>query len=188
MPETFTEGMSLEVDGLSPFNDYYMEAVSPAMTIFESPEPGYGCAVAYDEGTYKTIGTSFEFGYLVDGEPPSTKKDLLMKYLEFFGALATGINEDQSSTVTSISAYPNPSKGNTNIRFTLQERTSVRLDIYSLNGQKVNAMIDETLESGNHQLSWDGCDKGGVKLPAGIYVCRLISDRSITTYKIVLID
>ena len=45
--------------------------------------PSYHAAVAYIQGTYKTIGSSFEFGGLMDNRKYS-RKDLMLKYLTFF--------------------------------------------------------------------------------------------------------
>ena len=65
----------------------WMDHIAPiggAMTVFVNVTPVYMNGVAYDGGTYRTIGTSFEFGGLVDGVAPSTKGDLMEKFLEFF--------------------------------------------------------------------------------------------------------
>ncbi|MBW6460317.1 MAG: T9SS type A sorting domain-containing protein [Bacteroidales bacterium] len=58
--------------------------VSPAYTIFNNASPAYAAAVAHDAGTYKTIGSSFEFGGLLNNVQ-FTKKALMLKYLEFLG-------------------------------------------------------------------------------------------------------
>ena len=79
---TFTEGLDYDYIGENYWIDR-ISAISPAVLIFENDFPIYGCGVAYDEGNYKTIGVSFEFGGLDDGV--STKDELMGKYLEFFG-------------------------------------------------------------------------------------------------------
>ena len=81
---TFTENMAFNYTGDNNYMDH-IEPISPAFSIFENTTPQYGCAVAYDAGSYRTIGTSFEFGGLADGASPSTKEDLFLKILEFFG-------------------------------------------------------------------------------------------------------
>lgn len=80
---TFTEGMSFSYSGENNWIDH-IEPVSPAFKIFQNQSPAYGTGVAYDQGTYKTIGTSHEFGGLDDGNAPSTKDELMAEYLEFF--------------------------------------------------------------------------------------------------------
>ncbi|MBN3035277.1 MAG: PKD domain-containing protein [Bacteroidales bacterium] len=81
---TFTEGMSFTYSGDNNWIDH-IGAASGADLIFKNQSPTYGCGVAYDQGTYKTIGCSFEFGGLTDGNTPSTKEELMAEYLNFFG-------------------------------------------------------------------------------------------------------
>ena len=81
---TFTEGMSFNYTGDNSWMDH-IEAIEPAFKIFDNQSPLYGTGVAYDDGDYKTIGTSHEFGGLQDGASPSTKEELMAAYLEFLG-------------------------------------------------------------------------------------------------------
>ncbi len=82
---TFTEGLGFSYAG----ENVWIDRIGPlngAFTIFENPAVPYDCAVAYDDtaGSYKTIGTSFEFGGLTDGTSPNTKAELLSRILNFF--------------------------------------------------------------------------------------------------------
>jgi hypothetical protein len=82
--DTFTEGMYFSsyaggnsyIDHIAPLGD--AEAVLLNVT------PQYISGVAYDGGSYRTVGVSFEFGGLVDAAAPSTKYDLLTGILGFF--------------------------------------------------------------------------------------------------------
>jgi hypothetical protein len=80
---TFTEGMSFSYTGENSWIDH-ISNIPPAYMIFNNVSPAYGCAVAYDAGTYKTIGASFEFGGLADGSLLSTKDELMSKIVDFF--------------------------------------------------------------------------------------------------------
>ncbi len=81
---TFTEGMSFGYGGDNNWIDQ-IGASNSAFVILENQAPVYGTGVAYDQGTYKTIGASHEFGGLDDGASPSTKDELMNEYLVFFG-------------------------------------------------------------------------------------------------------
>ncbi len=81
---TFTEGMSFAYNGDNSWMDR-IEPIGSAEMILENASPSYGTGVAYDEGSYRTIGTSHEFGGLTDGTSPSTKAELMEAYLNFFG-------------------------------------------------------------------------------------------------------
>lgn len=80
---TITESMSFDYEGERFFNDR-IAATGNAMVIFDNVNPSYGIAVSRDGGYYRTIGSSFEFGGLVDHVYPSTRDELLLRYLEFF--------------------------------------------------------------------------------------------------------
>lgn len=81
---TFTENMIFSYSGENGYMDH-IAPFSPAFMIFENQSPNYGTCVAYDAGTYKTIGAAHEFGGLDDGTFPSTREELMVRYLEFFG-------------------------------------------------------------------------------------------------------
>jgi hypothetical protein len=83
---TFTAGMTFGYGGENSWIDH-INPVTPAYSIFKNQSPVYGTGVAYDAGTYKTIGTSHEFGGLTNGSYPSTRDELMKQYLDFFGVL-----------------------------------------------------------------------------------------------------
>lgn len=80
----FTAGMSFTYNG----DNNYIDKIEPqngSYTIFRNASPLYDVTIANNPGTgYKTIGASNEFGGLVDFTPPSTKKQLMWEYLNFF--------------------------------------------------------------------------------------------------------
>ncbi|MCO5264795.1 MAG: C25 family cysteine peptidase [Lentimicrobium sp.] len=84
MEGTLTEGMSFAYTG----DNSYIDRLLPLQTatpIFQNSSPSYYSAIAYDGGTYKTIGSSFEFSGLQDASNRSVKDSLMMQYLQFFG-------------------------------------------------------------------------------------------------------
>ena len=65
----------------------YIDRIAPqegAGLFFTNSQPAYGCGVGYDNGVYRTVGVSFEFGGLTDGG--STKNALMGDLLAFFDA------------------------------------------------------------------------------------------------------
>jgi len=92
--ETFTEGMVFNYSGNNDYMDR-LQAEEGANHIFYNEDPFYANGIAYDAATYRTIGTSFEFGGLDDGAPPSTKADLMAAMLSFFaGSQSCDIDGD----------------------------------------------------------------------------------------------
>ena len=71
--------------------------------------------------------------------------------------------------------YPNPFNGRTTIRFAVATRTPVDLSIYNLNGQKVATLVEGVRKAGEYTVDWDGMDRAGNELAAGIYLYRINS-------------
>jgi len=80
---TFTEGMNFSYQGENNWIDH-LAPTGGASPIFENATPEYINGVAYEGRSYRTVGTSFEFGGLVDGSGPSNKNELLRRILDFF--------------------------------------------------------------------------------------------------------
>jgi len=98
---TFTDGMSFAYNG----ENQYIDRISPgnlAFILFKNQTPDYNPAIAYDAGTYKTIGTSFEFAGLEDAAFPSTKDNLMQGYLDFFGIHPLALSANFVGYPTSI--------------------------------------------------------------------------------------
>lgn len=87
---TFTEGMNFAYQGGNNYIDH-LAPLGSAFAIFLETTPQYINGIAYDGGSYRTVGTSFELGGLVDGTSPSTKDELLLRVLDFFGLDASGL-------------------------------------------------------------------------------------------------
>ena len=78
--------------------------------------------------------------------------------------------------------YPNPFNPTTNIRFTLPEAGNVKLAVYNLLGQKVADLVNQNMEAGFHNITFDGS-----KLTSGIYIYRLESGNNIMIRKMQLV-
>ena len=98
---TFTEGMLFNYNGDNQYIDK-LAAEGTAWTIFKNVTPMYHNTVAYDGGTFRTIGSSFEFGGLTDAAFPSTKANLMKEYLEFFGIDIPTLNANFAGYPTNI--------------------------------------------------------------------------------------
>lgn len=85
---SFCDSLAFAFIGDSEFIDH-IAPISPAFTIFKNSAPLYITAVAFDQGTYRTIASAFEFGGLSNGTFPSTRNEYMRRIIEFFGVLTT---------------------------------------------------------------------------------------------------
>jgi agmatine deiminase len=182
---TFAEGMSFSYDGENSYMDR-IAPISPAYALFVNG--GFDRTVAHDAGTYKTIGSSFELGGLVDGTFPSTKVYLIEKILDFFGISST-IEEHKATAGIdyTINFFPNPTTGNLRLSTTLHTKMRVRIDFYNVLGQRVKQLVDAILEPGRHEFEWDFYDDKNRELTPGTYFYRASMDEKTVTDKILLV-
>lgn len=114
---TFTEGMSFSFLGDNSYIDHIVP-MDTAFVIFSNASPSYNTTVAYNGGSYKTIGSSFEFGGLVDGAGTSVKDSVMNAYINFMGLqsnatlLANFIASDTEFCESSEITYTDYSAGN----------------------------------------------------------------------------
>ncbi|HOA28665.1 MAG TPA: C25 family cysteine peptidase [Candidatus Cloacimonadota bacterium] len=96
-------------------------------------------------------------------------------------------NDNINPLITSLTGnYPNPFNPSTSIRFSLKDAGKVRIQIYNLKGQLVKNLINSDLQSGNHQIVWDGRDDRGNGVSSGIYFYRMESGDYTRTNKMML--
>ena len=82
----------------------------------------------------------------------------------------------QGSRPVLLQNAPNPFNASTAISFLIPFRLAneaTRLSIYNLTGQLVRVLQFETLQAGEHRLSWDGRDDLGREVASGVYIYRL---------------
>jgi hypothetical protein len=83
--------------------------------------------------------------------------------------------------------YPNPFNPATTIRYKVDTRSRVRIDIFNLLGEIVFTLKDGIHEPGSYLLQWTGSDQNGRLLPSGLYFCRLQADGYSGTIKLLLV-
>jgi hypothetical protein len=83
--------------------------------------------------------------------------------------------------------YPNPFNSQTVISYQIKTATKVRLELYSILGNKFKTLVDEFKSTGYYSEAWDGKDDNGFEVPTGIYFYRLITDNYTQTKKLLIL-
>jgi hypothetical protein len=80
------------------------------------------------------------------------------------------------------SLFPNPSSGDFQLSFSLQEASTIQMDLYSIEGRKIASPVRHfRLDAGSHQMKIDGNG-----LETGIYLVRFrINDRESRIIKLI---
>ncbi len=119
-------------------------------------------------GLNELVVTSFDAGVVVAADTVS------------FTVTGTGINL-QSSCVFDLVVAPNPFSSSASISFELSEAGYTSVEIFDLSGRLVSSLFDSELLQGNHSVQWDGYNKSGEEVSAGLYLCRINSGGAIET-------
>lgn len=86
-------------------------------------------------------------------------------------------------------AYPNPFNRATAIRYDLQARGPVQLDIFDVRGGLIRTLVaGQTVAAGRHEVAWDGRDEAGRMAAAGVYFYRLVAGRYAETRRLVRVE
>lgn len=78
--------------------------------------------------------------------------------------------------------YPNPFNPTTLIRFQLPEAQHVQLAVYDMLGRQVAVLMDDAMNAGNHEVSFDA-----TRLPSGTYIYRIVAGEYSQVRRMVLV-
>ena len=82
---------------------------------------------------------------------------------------------------------PNPFNSQTVISYLLPKSGPVRLEVFSVIGQRVAVLRQGPQQAGYHRLHWEARDSQGRPLASGMYLYRLVTDEGILTRKLTLL-
>jgi len=83
---------------------------------------------------------------------------------------------------------PNPSAGPMTLQFSLAKSQVVEVQVFDVAGRTVRALFAGEMETGAHQMEWDGLDNSGARSNRGIYFIRVRSNGLALTTKVVRVD
>ena len=88
--------------------------------------------------------------------------------------------DEVSSEISNLELYPNPSNGNVNIKYELNQPSSVDISVYNTTGMKVRSLVQAQQEAGTYHLNEN------LNLPSGMYLIHIIHNGQSSTKTLVL--
>lgn len=156
---------------------------------------GYKVYRNYNKGGYqyvtsltpKTVNQWVDYDYTTQGSPTYVTYYRITAYTSECGesdyptaiafwtrlALKSKDKDEEKSNSFSIKNYPNPFNPGTTIQYTLAEECQVRIAIYNFAGQHIKTLLSSTRSAGNHDLVWNGKDRYGTPVSAGVYFYKI---------------
>jgi flagellar hook assembly protein FlgD len=127
-----------------------------------------------------------------EGAPPVSAKDGILKITPTAVFENDNLNLPQNFSLGQN--FPNPFNPTTSIPFKVKSlefgvgrSTHTTLIVYNILGQRIRSLVDENLNSGTYQVTWDAKNDKGEKVPSGVYFYRLKSGDVSEVRKMVLL-
>jgi len=165
-------------------NDIYMIKTDPdgviewLDTIGGSEDDWGNSIVSTSDGHYVIAGHTNSFG-------SGSMDAWLLKFERIESVIEGGGSPSIPLTFSLDQNYPNPFNPMTTIKFSVEEDTTTKLEIYSIRGKLVKTFTD--FGTGSHSVVWDGRDDAGVEVNSGVYFYRLSSESESQLQKMLLI-
>ena len=84
-----------------------------------------------------------------------------------------GIEQTKDQSDLKLKVTPNPMSYTTTISYTLSGGSLVSVSIFSITGQKICTLLNETQAPGPQTLIWHGSSENGAPVQSGLYICVL---------------
>ncbi len=128
--------------------------------------------VSYPAGGSGTVESSFDFsvqlsptGFVSVGETPIPRPSFLL-----------------------TAPHPNPSRTPSNFEFITDARTQLTLTVYDVSGRAIRSLMDGPVSPGEHDISWDGRDQRGSRVPSGVYFLRAFNEERNVVRRVIRVD
>jgi len=87
----------------------------------------------------------------------------------------------------SLTNYPNPFNPSTILIWNLDKDCKAEISLYAINGQKIVTLVNGFEVAGQHRIQWNGTDRFGKRVSAGVYLARLKAGSKVVLRKLVLL-
>lgn len=161
-----------------------LTAVNGGVVFYNYRSSGLGCAVRFENATYKSV----YFGFAIEaacGLNGSTHYSAVMRRtMEWFGA-TSDVDEAPTSVPESFfvsPAYPNPFNPEASVQIELARTSRVRATVHDVLGRQVQLIADRDASAGTHTIRVDGAN-----LPSGSYWLNISVDNQNKVQRIILL-
>ena len=83
--------------------------------------------------------------------------------------------------------YPNPFNPTTTITYRMPRSGKVKIEIFTMLGQRIRTLVERNVRAGSYQVSWDAKDDFGKSVATGMYLYRMTSGDFSAMRKLILL-
>lgn len=160
------------------FNQGYWDYTHPAIRIFEPMlEVDMNDGMIFEASWLNNGPDTVPFSFTTQGE-------MFITYYQYTTELPTSV-KDGNEQVSSVDVYPNPSRDNINLSYTLKNTAHAVVELFNHTGSKVKTIVNAVQSAGKHLLKIKSADE---ELAPGTYMVSVTVDGEVTTKKIVSLN
>ncbi|MDE3056804.1 MAG: T9SS type A sorting domain-containing protein [Bacteroidota bacterium] len=111
--------------------------------------------------------------------PYSAEANVIVTSVAELGGVPTEYALDQN--------HPNPFNPSTEISFSLPKQSFVRIAIYTMTGEVVATLVNETMSAGNYSIPWNGRNQAGQAVSSGVYLYRIQAGDFVAVKKMLMV-
>ncbi|NIV13274.1 MAG: T9SS type A sorting domain-containing protein [Aliifodinibius sp.] len=162
----------------SDFGDSFSNVVSTTGGVYHAR--GYKSLAVSDSGHVYVVSRT---GHYTTGEKIVLNKARL--------PVITGVTTTPKPLIEVFQLFqnfPNPFNSTTTIRFFLERKANVYLDIFDISGRRIRRLLSGIYTRGEHQVTWDGTNENNKYMSTGIYFYRIRVGQRQKVRKMLLLE
>jgi len=156
-----------------------LEGISPPFSYYNNISSSTSDVANTQLYSGKVIGCN---QYFINIWEERNNNNWQLKYATSYSCLSN-IDEYNIIDIRSFIVSPNPTKGITNISFTLSQKSDIKICIFDSKGMLVETIADTKLNNGNYDYIWDGSSH-----KAGLYYISVQGNWGNLSEKVFLIE
>ncbi len=114
----------------------------------------------------------------------TTEDEMFACYYQYVSEVPTSV-EEKDKPVSNMDIYPNPSRDNINLSYTLKNTAHAVVELFNITGSKVKTIINSVQSAGKHLLKIKSADE---ELAPGTYMVSITVDGEVTTKKVISLN
>ncbi len=162
-------------------------------TSYAASDTFFGYAIMEDASSAEvtfTFPTDDDWYAVLSNEEHVVNSQVIRGTAELYRRSTAGVARDDSRVSVGPELgriYPNPFTPHTWISYSIGAPGSVDLAVYDVTGRLVTRLVSKSVSAGDHRVRWDGTDRHGTRVAAGVYVCVLETQQSRVCRKMVVV-
>jgi len=120
---------------------------------------------------------SYALADLEDGEGINTRDELLKRIIDFFEVTVSVEDQVSEELTDKLKVFPNPATDQLTLEFSLEQKSTVVIEIFDLSGRKISE-ISNNCHEGIHRIDYN---VNGYS--SGVYYVRMLAGEKVETIK-----